>query len=198
MSTPLHLACEKGHYDAAALLIKEGANDNIRDDVGHKPIHRASVRGHDHIVELLICNGANINTQTVDLDNSDSDGDATSLHIAIYNDHHKVAKVLLKYGASTEIGDAWSASAPLHIAIKRKDKEMVKMLICNKADMHHKNYPREGPCLSPLEYAIKKGYTSMLKALMTNCKNDDIDIALKYARRYKRRKATAYLRSIRS
>lgn len=197
MSTPLHIACEEGRYDAARQLIDQGADIEARDDIGWKPIHLASRYGHEMIVDILLRNGARINTQTVDLDNSDSDGNNTSLHLAAHNKQYKVAKRLLSNDACTEIGDSWSAATPLHIAVEEKDPEMVRILLEHGANMHYKDYPREGPCRSPLEHVIKKGYTSILRVMMTNATRNDVNIALSHARRYKRKRATDYLRSIR-
>ena len=79
--TPLHYAAEEGHRPVVELLIKNGANVNLKDDEtdarGETPLHLAAAKGHVPVVELLIKNGANVNAK-------DADG-GTPLHSAAGN-----------------------------------------------------------------------------------------------------------------
>ena len=65
--TPLHVAARYGAKEATELLIKNGANINIktgdRPSVGKTPLHLAAWGGHFDIVEILIAKGADLNTR---------------------------------------------------------------------------------------------------------------------------------------
>ena len=51
--TPLILAAEENLPDIAALLLKNGAQMNLKDSEGRDPIGIAAERGHQEIIELL-------------------------------------------------------------------------------------------------------------------------------------------------
>jgi len=60
-ATLLHHAASTGNKDIAELLIREGANINVKDTpFGFTPLHVAT-EGHNEVVELLISKGANVN-----------------------------------------------------------------------------------------------------------------------------------------
>lgn len=48
--TPLFLACARGHYDVAKLLIADGAEVMARD----APLHKAAAEGHLGVIKLLL------------------------------------------------------------------------------------------------------------------------------------------------
>ncbi|XTI95099.1 hypothetical protein V2W45_1215811, partial [Cenococcum geophilum] len=56
----LTVACYKGYYGIAELLIKRGAKVNARTSCG-SPLSRAYAIGYKAIILLLIWNGAKIN-----------------------------------------------------------------------------------------------------------------------------------------
>lgn len=60
-STPLHLACWKGHLEVTCRLLDWGASAVLVDDVGNTPLHEAAAAGHGDIMEKLIDLGANAN-----------------------------------------------------------------------------------------------------------------------------------------
>ena len=57
--TPLAIACLFDHIEAVDLLIKNGANIEIKDENGRTPLFRAALRGNTEIVKLLLSYGAN-------------------------------------------------------------------------------------------------------------------------------------------
>ena len=61
--TPIHEACVGGHSDIVKLLLKEGADPDIRCSNRYTPLHLATVQKHDACVEILIKNGAKIEVQ---------------------------------------------------------------------------------------------------------------------------------------
>jgi ankyrin repeat protein len=57
--TPLHLACFKGHSEAAQLLIKAGADVDAVSAAHRSPLHQAVVGGgHSNVLEQLLAAGA--------------------------------------------------------------------------------------------------------------------------------------------
>lgn len=60
--TCLHIACSRGHLDIVRLLLKYGANPNIRDCVSNLPIHLAIISSHVPIVTLLLEAGTDIHS----------------------------------------------------------------------------------------------------------------------------------------
>ena len=58
--TPLHEACVGGHSDITKLLLKEGADPDVRCSNRYTPLHLATVQKHYACVEILIKNGAKI------------------------------------------------------------------------------------------------------------------------------------------
>ena len=59
--TPLHYAVDRGLYDIASLLIKNGANVNAQDDNGDTPLMLAVTCEFEEIVTLLLELGADVN-----------------------------------------------------------------------------------------------------------------------------------------
>ncbi|KAK6310760.1 hypothetical protein J4Q44_G00188150 [Coregonus suidteri] len=42
---PLHLACYFGHKDVVEVLLKDGADVNLQNNMGDKPLHKAAFTG---------------------------------------------------------------------------------------------------------------------------------------------------------
>ena len=106
--TLLHMAAANNQNEIAKLLIKEGANVNIKDEDAQTPIHYASVNGHVDIVELLLVNNANVNIHPVNV--------YTSLHGAASGGHIDVVKVLINKGSHLNSRDH-TGDTPLDLAI---------------------------------------------------------------------------------
>ena len=58
--TALAIASRKGHKEIVELLLKKGAEPNIRDKHGTTPLHYAALYGHMAIVETLLHSGADV------------------------------------------------------------------------------------------------------------------------------------------
>ncbi|VDQ13409.1 unnamed protein product [Trichobilharzia regenti] len=64
--TPLHLAARYGYVEAAACLLRRGAEPNVADWHGFTPLHLAAKYGHSHIIQLLVQGfGADLNCATI-------------------------------------------------------------------------------------------------------------------------------------
>lgn len=57
--TALHLAAEEGHSDVMRVLLKGGANPNVRMPQGNTPLYFAALRGHLDAVKILLRVNAN-------------------------------------------------------------------------------------------------------------------------------------------
>lgn len=56
--TPLHEACNHGHYNVALTLVKAGANVNARGLDDDTPLHDAAKNGQYKLVKMLVERGA--------------------------------------------------------------------------------------------------------------------------------------------
>ena len=88
--TPLFVACQNGHQNVVATLLKHGANINQAASENATPLFIASQNGYKDVVEVLIKHGANIN---ITMDDGES-----PLSVAKKNGHKDVVEVLLANG----------------------------------------------------------------------------------------------------
>lgn len=91
-SSPLHIACVRGHHETVCHLIRNGANiNNARDNDGKSPLYLACEYGHVNVVELLLGSDADVKLR-------DNDG-ASPLFIASQEGHDVIVNMLLSHGA---------------------------------------------------------------------------------------------------
>ena len=107
------------------LLIDKGANVNAKSEYGFTPLHFVGIK---EIAELLIKRGANINAV-------DKSSATPLLHTG--NIHKSVAEVLIKHGADINYQGA-GGDTLLMIAVRSKNRELVKYLAENGADLNIK------------------------------------------------------------
>ena len=89
--TPLSMACRRGHYEVARVLLKHGAETETRGNTNCSPLDLASENGHVEVVQVLIENDADVNYADKDK--------WTALHLASISGEVEVARVLLANGA---------------------------------------------------------------------------------------------------
>lgn len=94
-STALYIAVEQDKFESAECLLKNGANPNIRTEVGVLPICMAAQDINFPMVELLINNGADIE---VSYDNG-----ATPLYLAAHMGSIEIVEFLLEHGANKNV-----------------------------------------------------------------------------------------------
>lgn len=56
--TPLHEACNHGHYNVAIILVRAGANVNAKGLENNTPLHDAAIVGQLKLVKMLLERGA--------------------------------------------------------------------------------------------------------------------------------------------
>ncbi|MEC7583869.1 MAG: CotH kinase family protein [Planctomycetota bacterium] len=186
--TPLAIAALAGRYEAANLLIEEGANVNVINGDGSSLLHGPAFLGHTDIVELLIDNEIQLNVRDEDgwtpLDNASGPwsqqltgivewlSDYTEREFDVREikaSRPKVAEMLRKSGAkrSSQLGKAPTGS--LAEAAKAGDNEAVGDFLeagtsPNKAD-------KDGT--SPLSWASMAGHEETVALLID--KGADVD-----------------------
>lgn len=56
--TALHVACQRGHYEVAQLLLAHEADMEARDEEGNTPLHVATQNQQTELVHMLLDSGA--------------------------------------------------------------------------------------------------------------------------------------------
>lgn len=101
----LHVAVEHGDKAVACLLLRYGANPDIRDCFGSTPLHLVAASNDLAVGQCLVACGADTNLR---------DGDGfTPLHLATTHGYCEIVKFLIDAGADIEAlcGDCESSLA---------------------------------------------------------------------------------------
>ena len=91
-NSPLHVACYKGSYDEALMLVLGGHDVSARNVWKETPLHQCTSQGHLDIMMLLLDAGAAVNS----LDHQH----LTPMHQAVIHGNRDAVELLLCYGAS--------------------------------------------------------------------------------------------------
>ncbi|HNX74186.1 MAG TPA: ankyrin repeat domain-containing protein [Candidatus Rifleibacterium sp.] len=93
-ATPLHLALENGHSEAAGLLLRAGADLLAVTTNGYSILHHAARYGNYEVAKAAIKAGANLSAEAY--------AGFTPLHYAAREKHLKIAILLCENGANTD------------------------------------------------------------------------------------------------
>lgn len=85
-AAPIQSAAAAGHVKIVNLLLKSGADPNVREQGGYTPLHAAAQNGDNEMIRKLLYGGA-------DLDIKSQDG-KTPLDLAIEAGHAEAIKIL--------------------------------------------------------------------------------------------------------
>lgn len=176
--TPLMIASENNHLNAAIFLTDHGANVDLQDREGYTSLHYAAGNISDScdVLDFLITNGADVNAFTNDK--------FTPLIIASNCNNLNVVNSLIQHGANIHLEDRYGQTA-LHYSITVVDHDSVtvlRSLIKNGADV---NALTNDKC-SPLMMSSFNGSVNVVTILVENGANMDTqnqagDTALHYA-----------------
>ena len=122
--TPLITAISKELYKIAKLLLSNRCSINDQDKLGQAAIHYAALANNIRATKLLIKHKCYINLQTASHNN-------TALHIALKNNHLKLATLLIENGADTTIKNDRGKTA-LDLTSKKNQKLLTEQSTNNK------------------------------------------------------------------
>ena len=127
-STPLHIACHKGHIEEVTTLLAENADVNRVALGGITPLYAACHNGHIEVVATLLAENADVNK-------ADNDGD-TPLYAACGNGRAEVVATLLAENADVNQA-AYDGTTPLYAACGGNGRaEVVTTLLAENADVN--------------------------------------------------------------
>lgn len=119
-TTSLPAAIARGDYAAAAALIGQGADLELRDEeTGATALHFAVMKGRMELVEQIVRRRADVNSRTRN--------GTTPLHTAVVYARKEIAEYLLDNGADIHARSARGVSA-LEFALDAKNQPIADML----------------------------------------------------------------------
>lgn len=113
---------ERDYSDVIKLLIKHGADVNIKDNKNQSLLLYAANSNFSELMEICIESGANVNI------NIRAKYNTTPLFLTVYNDNYHMTKLLLEKGADTNVKNN-RGDTPLLIARKHSHIKIEQLLI---------------------------------------------------------------------
>ena len=144
---------ENSKFDIAELLVKSGADVNVRNIHHSSPLYEAVEIGSLNAVQSLISHGAIVNTLG-------RKGDSP-LHKAVQLQKLDIVELLLKRGADVNIRNMYS-STPLHEVVHGGNLDIMQLLIDHGADVNSPDYQGD----SPLRKALRSQKPDVVELLL--------------------------------
>ena len=175
--TPLHMACQRGNFDAVEILIESEHIDLTPRDRNEKntPLHEACKHGHSSVMEIILDKLKETRMESKDwlLTNK---GKQTLLHLACREGHGRIVKVLLDKipeECKTKLLQAKDNedNTALDIACQKGSKEVVNHLLENGVSLYTTSGPKN---VTPLHIAASHGHNHVVIKLLEK----DIDLAM--------------------
>lgn len=158
-TTALFWASVGGHSEMVKLLIKNGAEINLKNKKGRlTALDIAIYNGHSDTTALLLKYGANINQEGKRL--------PPPLHLAIQKNNFYITSLLIKNKANINLKDK-RGNTPLHIAALKVNVDIISILIENGANINSKNNHGR----TPLHFASSLGKKNIVSFLVQNGSN---------------------------
>lgn len=152
--TPLHVAALHGHSSLVALLIRHGANVNVRTNQNATPLHLASQNNHVQVVSFLLeCNAK--------LNKKDQYGNTPLIHACLCG-NLETASILLQSNALVNVANMQGNTA-LHEAVRGGHQALVELLLRAGASPSLRNKKQRTPLDCAYEFGGKN--TEILRAL---------------------------------
>ena len=125
-NTPLHIACEKGHFVIAKILTNHPqCNIEAENKYNQRPLHEACQSGNVDIVQHLVVE------KGCDVTAKDSYSD-TPLHDACEKGHFEIVKILTNHPQCNIEVENDHKQRPLHIACLSGNVDIVQHLVVEK------------------------------------------------------------------
>jgi ankyrin repeat protein len=162
--TPLIAALARRHFQTADLLCHNGADVDVRGEIGRIPLHSAAWYGDVEVVRVLLNCKADVNAQ--------SDEGWTPIHFVsqghqgtvilnVFQSLRDVAQLLLEHGANVDAEDSSSGQTPLHVTMEYNNAEVVRVLLEHGANVD----AEDSSGRTPFQIASAKGYSEIMKLL---------------------------------
>ncbi|KAL6978601.1 hypothetical protein U1Q18_020266, partial [Sarracenia purpurea var. burkii] len=160
----LHFAASGGKTHVCKYLVQELELDvNMKDGEGETPLNHATIGQHSQTASFLIGNGANLNLA--------NHKGFSALHYAAEKGLKELLRQLISRGA--EVDAKSDAGTPLQCAAAKGRKEIVKILLDNKANAGaDPNLDSHGEM--PIGIAASEGETEVIKCLLKAGANPNV------------------------
>ena len=154
-TTALVAACHGGHTEIVKLLLKYGANINVKFKSEYNALMVAIVGGHDEVAFHLIEKG-------IDISHTNTDNKTDSLFMAVEYNRYNIACKLLEHDADPNTLNKYGWSA-LMKACEKNRVDMALLLLSYNADVNHMK-----GCWNALSIAVCCGYYEITDILLQN------------------------------
>jgi ankyrin repeat protein len=130
--TPIHWSAKLGRLECLKRLIKYGGSLTAKDgsEEGNSAMHLAVIHGQEEITRWLIGNGVCVN--------STNKKGITPLVYATWYGYTKLVQTLVEKGANVNCQTScFNNATPLHLAVRRGKKDVIRTLLKFGADPTH-------------------------------------------------------------
>lgn len=149
-NTTLHLSLSCGHYDAAAMLLDNGADINILNACGGTVLHEAVSAQDKATVDFLIHRGADLDARSKPAEVTAGgkhfesyEGDVIPLQLDIQQGSCELVRTLLHGGASPHavLPGCWTL---LDFALVERNCNIMQILLSHGAQLSNESSPLDG------------------------------------------------------
>jgi ankyrin repeat protein len=170
-ATALHWAVYGQDVETTALLIRAGANVNVKNNYGVSPLAVAAKHGNANLIGQLMKAGADPNDPV----NFVNAGETPLMQSARAGSVEAV-NLLLLAGAKVNAREGWNGQSALHWAAAEGESAAIEALIAGGADIRQ----RSNAGSTPFMFAVRKGDMRSVQAFLAagaNVNEKRVDLA---------------------